>query len=101
MDRPWTDSEKVVARSVLKKVESRVRKEVVRRCGEYRIETVEDVWNLEQEIRIWRRDFRYFNLNYHDLEQTLASWMDEGLLKPGEIEKLDADRLIRIKGRRK
>ncbi len=75
----------------------RSEEEVLREYQAVDVESVDDLWALEQKIRGWHRqcDGR-FHINYVTADADLREWLRRGWLKLSDLQSMSKERLDRI-----
>jgi len=97
MSGNWTDKDKSVVKNAVARVSKRASEDALKKFRAYHVDSVDQLWKLEQEIRNWRRDQQTIYVQYDDAERRLTEWIRRGWLKISEISNLSDDRLGRIK----
>jgi hypothetical protein len=97
MSTGWSDQDKAVLKAAVERARKRAEQEVLREYQTLRIQSVSDLWALEQKIRGWRRqcDGRCY-INYTTADADLREWLERGWLKLSDLQSMSKERLERI-----
>lgn len=79
MSKQWSPEEKKAARRIFDLAASNARGEILRRHQLAEIEFLDELWQHEQTIRRWRRDYQQvFQYTYSHLEVCFATCLNRG-----------------------
>jgi len=98
MSTTWPEKEKAVARAAFDRAASAAEKEIIKRHAAYPLESLDDLWNLEQEIRKWRKEHGYiFQYRYSHLDECFGICVRRNWLTLENLRGLGEERLQRIR----
>jgi hypothetical protein len=94
MNLPWSQSEKVIARAAFGRASEAAEADYLRRHSSYRVNSLEDLVNLEQQIREWRKEWSFLlDYRYSQLDWVFPMLIRKGWLKIDDLNGLMEERL--------
>lgn len=98
MSSGWSDADKSVAHEAAKRAKAAAENEALGLFQAYPVKKVEDLWNLELQIREWRRDRHHvFTLNFARAEDQIVGWLARGWIDSTDIDSFSESRLEKIR----
>ncbi len=97
MSKGWSETDKKVVKTILGRAQKRAEQEAIREFHKLRVESMQDIWNVELKIRGWRRDrYGVFYFSYERVERQIADYLKRGWVLPGDLQSLSEERRARI-----
>ena len=94
----WSTEEKKAARAIFDRAAARARSDFLERHRSKKINTIDELWAYELEIREWRREYqKSFQYTYSALDVCFATALRNGWLALTDLGGLKAERIERIK----
>lgn len=100
MSSGWSQHDKAVAKSAVARARRRAEDEAIALHARYKVNSIGDLWALEQLIRQWRKEREGCGiLNYQTADEQFAKWLARGWLHHSDLANLSPDRLAAIKAK--
>ncbi|GEM_PF-1706965 len=97
MSDGWSENDKAVAKAASERARKRAHEEAIALHAGYTVDTIDDLWRLEQLIRQWRKERRGCgHLSYETANDTLALWLAREWLQLSDLSRMSPDRLADI-----
>ena len=94
MNLPWSQSEKVIARAAFNSAVGAAEADYLRRHAAFSVTSFEDLCNLEQEIREWRKEWSFLlDFRYSQLDFLFPLLIRKGWLKIEDLKGVKEERL--------
>lgn len=100
MKSAWNPGDKAVATRAIARARSAAEAEVLKAFRNYEVRKLEDLWQLEQLVRRWRREVETrFYFQYETLEENLIEWIHKGWISLDDMSALSSTRFERIRSK--
>jgi hypothetical protein len=97
MGEGWSENDKAVAKAASERARKRACDEAIALHSRYTIDTIEDLWRLEQLIGQWRKERVSFgHFSYENANETFALWLARGWLQLSDLGRMSPERLADI-----
>jgi len=98
MSKGWSDSDKAAVKRLLEVAEKNAEAEALKLFKHTRVENISDLWNLELEIRKWKKErYGVFYFSYDRVEEQISEYLERGWLKESDLSSLSQKRRENIK----
>jgi hypothetical protein len=97
MSKGWSDADKKVVKTILGRAQKRAEREAIKEFHGLRVQSMQNIWNLELKIRGWRKDrYGVFYFRYDRVERQIADYLQRGWVLPDDLQSLSEERRARI-----
>lgn len=97
MNKQWSPAEKKAAHRIFDLAVDNAQKDVLNRHSAKRINTIDDLWEYEREIREWRKEiYNTFQFTYSTLAVCFGLCLRKGWLAESDLAGLCEERIDSI-----